>query len=301
MSKSVYSWLSIVANESQERLPAGDGFGIFYRRWNSVGEPKRAVVCVHGIEAHSGFFKTLGKEMAREGSEVYAFDRRGFGKSIEEGIPQGDTKDFKRHLQDFDDFVSFVKSNHPGKKVFMLGHSIGSAYTLWYASSHPDSLDGIILAAPPVSPKIKLPISDTIKFPFLFMFSPRRMYNLFNRWPEDFKRTEEYRTILDDPLCAKDFSIRWLVNVQRRVSNRMLANAAMVKNPALTIQGEADGVVLPVGARKLHDTLPMKDKALRLFPAANHHFYRVIYPGEPLDAHTAMHVTMTVTDWLSEH
>ena len=152
-------------------MPAGDGFGIFYRRWNSVGEPKRAVVCVHGIEAHSGFFKTLGTEMAKEGSEVYAFDRRGFGNSVEEGLSRGDTKDFKRHLQDFDDFVAFVKKSHPSKKVFMLGHSIGSAYALWFAASRPDALDGIILAAPPVIPTTKPPISDTIKFPFLLIFA----------------------------------------------------------------------------------------------------------------------------------
>jgi alpha-beta hydrolase superfamily lysophospholipase len=239
--------------------------------------------------------------MAKEGSEVYAFDRRGFGNSVEGGLSRGDTKDFKRHLQDFDDFVSFVKKNHPGRKLFMLGHSIGSAYTLWYAASHPDALDGIILAAPPVTPTTKPPTSDTIKFPLLLIFSPRKMYNLFNTWPRDFKGTEEYRTIVDDPLCAKEFSIRWLISVQRTLFNRMLANGAMVKKPALIIQGAADGVSLPEGSKKLYEALRVGDKSLELFPEANHYFYRVIYPGEPLDPHTAMHVTMVVTDWLSAH
>ena len=239
--------------------------------------------------------------MAKEGTEVYAFDRRGFGNSVEPGLLRGDTKDFSRHLQDFDDFVSFVKKNHPGKEVFMFGHSIGCAYALWFASSHPDALDGMILAAPPVMPTTKPPTFDTIKFLFLLIFAPRTMYNLFNRWPKDFKATQEYKTIVDDPLCAKEFSVRWLISVQRKLFNRMLANGATIGKPTLTIQGEADGVALPEGARRLHDVLPTKEKTLKLFPQANHYFYRVIYPGEPLDAHTAMHVTMTVTDWLQAH
>ncbi len=239
--------------------------------------------------------------MAKEGSEVYAFDRRGFGNSVEEGVPRGDAKNFKRHLQDFDDFVSFVKKNHPGKKVFMLGHSLGSAYALWYAASHPDALDGIILAAPPVASTIRLPVYDTIKFPFLLIFSPRTMYNLFDRWPQSFKGTEEYRTIGADPLCAKKFGVRWLVSVQRTLSNPILANGAMLGKPTLIIQGTADVVTLPEGAKKLYEALRVEDRSLELFPEASHHFYRVIYPGEPLDAHTAMHVTMVVTDWLSAH
>jgi alpha-beta hydrolase superfamily lysophospholipase len=256
---------------------------------------------VHGIEAHSGFFKTLGEEMAKEGSEVYAFDRRGFGNSVEDGLSKGDTKDFKRHLQDFDDFVSFVKKSHPGKKLFMLGHSIGCAYTLWYAASHAGALNGIVLAAPPVTPSTKPPLSETIKFPFLLVFSPRKMYNLLDTWSQDFRDTQEFRIIVEDPLCAEEFSVRWLVSLQRTLFNRMLANGAMVKNPVLIIQGEADNLSLPQGSKKLYEALLVGDKSLELFPEANHHFYRVIFPGEPLDAHTAMHVTMVVTDWLSSH
>jgi acylglycerol lipase len=57
-----------------------DGFNIFYRKWpSSSGQIDRVVLFLHGIEVHSGAFGFMGPELASEGSEVYGFDRRGFG------------------------------------------------------------------------------------------------------------------------------------------------------------------------------------------------------------------------------
>lgn len=282
-------------------MPASDGFGIFYRRWSAGGEAQRAVICSHGIEGHSAFFRTLGTEMAKEGTEVYAFDRRGFGNSAEEDLQRGDTRNFGRQLADYDDFVLFVRKNHPGKKVFMFGHSLGTAYAVWYAAGQPGKLDGLILAAPPVKTNTNPPASDLVKLLFLGVFAPHSRYKFLAKWPAPFKDTQEFRTISDDPLSSKEFGIKWLVGLRKITGGKIMANGKRLNIPTLVLHGDADMITPIEGARKLYEALLGQDKSLKVFPEANHHLYRVIFPEEPADAHTSMMVTMTVTDWLSAH
>ena len=126
-----------------------DGFGLFYRRWGREGaEVRRAVICIHGLPGQADQFQLLARDLVSEGSEVYAIDLRGFGNSVEQGLPRGDTRNFQRHLQDLDEVIENVCRKHQGKEIFLLGYSVGGNYAVWYAARHPGSLDGLILLAP---------------------------------------------------------------------------------------------------------------------------------------------------------
>ena len=105
--------------EVQERLKMTDGFDLFCRKWPAAGPAERAVIFLHGIEVHSGAFGFMGPELANDGSEVYGFDRRGFGNSKEPDLPRGDTHGFDRHLEDLNEVVEFVRKNQLGKKLFI--------------------------------------------------------------------------------------------------------------------------------------------------------------------------------------
>ena len=289
--------------ESQERFRMSDGFELFYRHWRPVGEVKRVVLCMHGIEAHSGAFRFLGDELAAEQTEVYAIDRRGFGNSREKSPSKGDTKDFNRHLQDVNEAVRYIHKNHPGKKLFMLGHSLGTFYTLSYVANHPNLLDGIILAAPPVDSGVKLPTGDTLKFPFLLLFRPRTLYDFVDKWPRAFRESEEYRLLTADPLCTKEFGVRWLVSVQRTLANKALECASRIEEPTLVIQGEQDIIALPSGARKLMERVTARDKSLRTLPDADHWFYHAIIPniGSKYALEQRRQVSDTIRSWLEAH
>ncbi|MGA2767227.1 MAG: alpha/beta hydrolase [Candidatus Bathyarchaeia archaeon] len=118
--------------EVKDYFKMSDGFNLFFRHWKAVGKAEKSIVCVHGLG-------------------------RGFGNSKEEGIPRGDTRDFKRHMQDLDEAVDFVRKGYQNQKVYMFGHSLGGCYTLWYAANHPDSLDGVMLAAPNIESGLRPP------------------------------------------------------------------------------------------------------------------------------------------------
>lgn len=57
-----------------ERLPV--------RIWAPPGRPRRAVVALHGMVTHSGWFALLGELLAAQGVAVVAPDRRGNGLAI---------------------------------------------------------------------------------------------------------------------------------------------------------------------------------------------------------------------------
>jgi len=101
----------------EEYFKMSDGFNIFYRRWMTSGQVDRVVIFLHGIEVHSGAFGFMGPELAIGNSEVYGFDRRGFGKSKELDLPKGDVQSFERHLEDINEVVDAVRKNHPWEKT----------------------------------------------------------------------------------------------------------------------------------------------------------------------------------------
>ena len=290
--------------EIEDRLKMSDGFGLFYRRWtDGVREPSRTVICLHGIESHSGAFRILGEALAQNGSEVYAFDRRGFGNSKEQDLPRGDTRAFARQMHDVNEFVEGVRKNHPGKKTFIFGHSIGCAYALWYASRNAALLDGIVLAAPPIEVGFKIPARDAIRFPFAQLVRPHSMYDLLDKWPQAFKESEEFTLLTGDELCTTRFGIRWLLKLQTKLANKMLKNASTIGKPTLIIQGDMDIIALPGGAKSLMDRLVTKDKTLRVFEGADHWFYHAIIPkmSGKYGPEQRAKVSSTVKEWLNSH
>ncbi len=264
--------------ENEENLKMSDGFNLFCRHWSALKEPEKIVIFFHGIEVHSGAFRFMGPELANANCEVYAFDRRGSGKSKEPNLPRGDTVNFERHLEDLNEVVETVQKNHLEKEILIFAHSIGCAYALWYATHYPEQITGLILASPPVEAGFKLPIQDTVKVALSPVISHHSMYNLINKWPLSFKESEEYKLISEDELCTKEFGLGFLFSLQTKIANKMLQNASKVEKPVLIIQGDADVIALPNGSKLIMEKLASKDKNLQVFQGADHWFYQSIIP-----------------------
>ena len=289
--------------EIEEHLKMTDGFNLFCRHWPSVGPVERAVVFLHGIEVHSGAFRFMGPELANSNSEVYAFDRRGFGNSKEPDLPIGDTHGFDRHLEDLNEVVEFVRKNQPDKKLFIFGHSIGTAYALWYAANFPQQIDGLILAASPLEAGFKIPVGDTLKVALSPRIGHHSMYNLIDEWPKAFRESEEYKLISEDALCTKEFGLGFLFNVQTKLANKMLQNAAKIEKPVFMMHGDSDIVALPNSSYRIMEKLASKDKNLQIFPRADHWFYQSIIPqmSSKYSLDEKKEVSCAVKNWLEKH
>ena len=285
------------------KFPATDGFSLAYRCWNTTKPVKRVVVCIHGIGDYSGWFRNISPDLATDSNQVYAFDLRGFGNSLEEAYPRGCVSDFDRHLQDIDDFVVHLRSLHKRKKLYLLGHSLGGVYALWHAANHPDALDGLVLAAPAVVSSMNSR-KNQITLSFASTFTPRKTHNPYASSNAKNRDPEEIKIMLEDPLETPQLSVNYLSSVKKILLKAVLKNALLIRAPVLILQGEADTTVLPAGAKLLYSKLNAEDKKLELFPDAGHWFYDALSPAFPrtkFDPAKREQFVSAVKDWLRNH
>ncbi len=268
-----------MTNDSTQRFQATDGFNLAYRYWKAT-KPKRVVICIHGIGDYSGWFSNIAPQLAADGNEVYALDLRGFGESQQEGQPRGFVGDFTRHLQDIGDFVAYLGNLHKGKRLFMLGHSLGGVYSIWYAANHLDAVDGLVLVAPAVACNINSTNSDQ------------------NRDPE------EITIMQNDPLETWTLTENYLSNIQLQLLHTALHNACLIEVPTLILQGSADVTVQPQGANEFYAELAASDKKLLILQDAGHWFHDALSPATPrskCDAAKRQQFISAVKDWLRNH
>jgi acylglycerol lipase len=116
-------------------------FKIYYQHWLPEKHIKAVLLVAHGYAEHSGRYANVVNYFVPRGFAVWALDHRGHGKSDGERVQ---VKDFHDYVIDLKTFFDIVKKNHPGKKIFLVGHSMGSIISVTYALEYQDELAGLI-------------------------------------------------------------------------------------------------------------------------------------------------------------
>ena len=130
---------------------ARDGTTLFTRHWPATGNPRSAVVLVHGIAEHAGRYQHVGEALAARGHDVRATDLRGFGRSAGRRAWVGGWEEY------LDDLAGDLESARPLEvPVVLLGHSLGGLIALSYALSDHPRPDLLVLSAPAVDAAIPL-------------------------------------------------------------------------------------------------------------------------------------------------
>lgn len=105
-----------------------DGAEIYYRHWRGTESPRAAVQIVHGAAERSGRYDRFAQALVREGYAVYATDHRGHGRTRVRSGQLGDAgPDAWNHfIDDEQALTQLIRLEHPGVKLVMIGHSLGS-------------------------------------------------------------------------------------------------------------------------------------------------------------------------------
>jgi alpha-beta hydrolase superfamily lysophospholipase len=88
------------------------------RGWRGTGP--YAILALHGLEGHAGWFGALGPALARHGVTLFAVDRAGAGVDPR---TRGDSAHIDAWL---DELTSLCEHLAPSKGLFLLGHSWGA-------------------------------------------------------------------------------------------------------------------------------------------------------------------------------
>ena len=133
--------------DSEGVMEGHDGARLGLSIWSAEGmaEPEHVIVGIHGMNNYAGEFRLAAPEWARSGVTVYAYDQRGFGRSVNRGLWAGDAA----MQEDLRTAVSLARDRHPSATVSVVAISMGAAVAITaFASGRPPLADRLILSGP---------------------------------------------------------------------------------------------------------------------------------------------------------
>lgn len=117
-------------------------------KWIPEGEIKAVLQLVHGMAEHVERYDEFARWMAEKGFLVVAEDHLGHGKSVKNPDEYGffcEKDALTIVLRDIHRLKKITQEGNPGKKYFMLGHSMGSLLLRNYIFKYGKGIDGAIL------------------------------------------------------------------------------------------------------------------------------------------------------------
>ena len=247
-------------------------------------------------------FNYLGTNLSEQGFNVKCIDLFGHGKS--DGL-QGDPE-FDQCLEAINEIVENLKKKF---KVYILSHSMGCTFSLWYVHKFKNSIDGLILFAPYLRIKMKKR-SDVepgiIGFLYLFLrrlITPKSRILVHDALPNYLEvGGDEIASMLNDPELNFRYSYRYLIDTIA-IRNSKVSELSESKVPLLIIHGKKDRQVYPEVGEKFFQLAQSKDKKLKSLDC-DHWFFNTIFYNQSSEKYSEtnrMSVINLLSDWLSTH
>jgi len=129
------------------------GLEITFYVW-PVENPKAVIQIAHGLGEHARRYDHLAERLNKAGYSVYADDHRGHGVTGANQIATGHTKKMgnlgaggiKAAFEQVHDLTKLIKSENPGKKLVLFGHSYGSFISQKLINQYSTEYDAAILS-----------------------------------------------------------------------------------------------------------------------------------------------------------
>ena len=141
-------------------LTTPNGHELYTKTWKPSTPLKARLVFLHGFSDHCNWYPTLFSTVAKQGIKVYAFDQRGWGRSVHEPKQRGLTGTNEQVMADVTTFIKSLPDDEDGTPLFLMGHSMGGGETLVYAATGPKDVVGKIRGFLLESPLIALGPSE---------------------------------------------------------------------------------------------------------------------------------------------
>jgi len=137
-----------MANEGNFTFDGADGSKIFTYRWLASGRVRGVLQVSHGMGEHALRYREPLQPLIDAGIAIYANDHRGHGHTARDKKDLGDfgASGFAGVVDDMARLSRIARQENPGKKLILLGHSMGSFAAQIYVVDHSALIDGFILS-----------------------------------------------------------------------------------------------------------------------------------------------------------
>ena len=150
------------------------GSDVLYREWE-IENPSAVFLLVHGLGAHSGRWEFFANYTMQYGFSSYAIELKGFGRTRQK---KGHIDSLDIYEKDICKLRDILLEKNPGKKIFLLGESLGGLITFLTVLKNPDKFDGLICMSPAFQSKIKFSFLDYLKIVFAMMVNSGKEFNI---------------------------------------------------------------------------------------------------------------------------
>lgn len=233
-------------------------FNIYFQCWLPDGEPLAVLLIAHGFAEHSGRYQNVVNHFVPRNYAVYALDHRGHGRSDGERVQ---VDHFTDYTVDLKTFFDLIQSEQPGRKVFLIGHSMGAAISLAYVLEHQDELAGLVTSgggiarpgSPPPPPRPQSAARGPLDTAFL---------------SRDPAVIEAY---VNDPLVYRGPMPAQRGSAMADMRDALPGRVGEIRLPTLIMAGGAvaDGDRSTV----LHELIGAEDKTLRVYEGLKHEIF----------------------------
>lgn len=220
-----------------QSLAAADGAELLYRHFPAADARRGAVVYLHGIQSHGGWYLDTAAELASRGYSFYLTDRRGSGTSKE---PRGHFDDRGQLVRDVGSFVELAHEQE-GAPVFLVGGCWGARPAVTYALESQDRLAGLVLITPALKAKVDLAPAEKAKVVAGGLVRPKSKVRIPLR-PELFTRQPKWLAFIrEDPLALQEVTAGFFL--KQALWDRSLAKQTGLRLPLLLLQSGRDEIV----------------------------------------------------------
>jgi alpha-beta hydrolase superfamily lysophospholipase len=264
-----------------------DDIKMYAQEWTPDGDMKAALILVHGLGEHSGRYAHVGAVLAKNGYGLFGFDLRGHGKS---GGPRGHAPSYEAFMKDIDIMFENVKATHPGKPLFIYGHSLGGLLVLSYVLNRKPEIKGAIVTSPGLRTALQDQKAKVFMAKLLGSIAPAATLpsgldpNAVSSDPEIVRKYKE------DPLVHDTISFGMAKSLIVAIPS-VYAHVAEFPVPLLLMHGENDQIAFPVGSEEVA-SLVKGDCTLKLWEGMSHETHNE--PGKEK-------VFAYLLDWLAKH
>jgi alpha-beta hydrolase superfamily lysophospholipase len=152
---------------------ASDGYPFHVAVWPAVAPARAQVVVLHGVQSHSGWYQSLGRQLAGAGFHTSFPDRRGSGPNQRD---RGHAPSGRRLVKDIAEWVSHLRSDQPSLPTVLAGISWGGKLVVIAAARHPELIDAIALICPGLLPRVGVTRKEKLQIAWALLTNRRKLF-----------------------------------------------------------------------------------------------------------------------------
>jgi alpha-beta hydrolase superfamily lysophospholipase len=254
-------------------MSTDENTGVMYRKWEGAEPPRQGAaspkvifLLVHGLGAHSARWEFLAEFFLFHNVSSYAIELKGCGEA---SGPRGHVDSFDIYYNDIRSLRDIIVRENSGKKIFIVGESLGGLISYIVALKDPDLFSGLVALSPAFSSRFKLSVLDGIKIFSPLLYNPKKQHKMpFTS--EMCTRDTTYETVMDADhrehrLATSKFVLNLLI---AQASAKFLKDKEDMR--ILFLLSGDDQIADPEASKRIFERLTASNKKIIQYPDMRH-------------------------------